>query len=239
MLEALAADALAVDLPPKPVRGGPDRFADLPELRTLTVGDFADSVLADADAAGYDRFVLVGHSLAGLTLPEVATRAPERVAHLVFVAATIPAEGGTTLDRLDGELAAMSRDNLAGALARPATGGVTESPLSDDMLRHLFGTDLDDAAMRLVLDRFGNEVLGVIDERVSRAAMPATIPKTWVRCLRDATLSVADQDLSVAYLEAVPGGKVEVVDLDTGHDAMLGRPVELAAIVDRIAAAST
>jgi len=235
MVEHMTSDALAVDLPPRAVRGGPDRFADLPELRTLRVADFADSVIADADAAGYDRFVLVGHSLAGLTIPEVATRAPDRVAHLVFVSCTIPAEGGSTLDRLDGELAAMSRDNIAAALARPATGEASPSPLGDDLLRHMFGTDLDDEAMQLVLDRFGNEVMPVIDEKVSRAGMPASIPKTWVRCLRDATLSVADQDESIANLEATPGGTVAVVDLDTGHNAMLARPVELAAIVDGIA----
>ena len=239
MVERMTARALAVDLPPAAVRGGPDRFADLPELRTLRVADFADSVIADADAAGVDRFVLVGHSLAGLTIPEVAARAPDRVAHLVFVSCTIPDEGGSTLDRLDGELAAMSRDNIAAALGRPPTSEPTESPLTEELLRHMFGTDLDESAMQLVLDRFGNEVMPVIDEKVSRAGMPASIPKTWVRCLRDAVLSVADQDESIAYLEAVPGGTVDVVDLDTGHNAMLSRPAELAAIVDRIAAAST
>ena len=238
VVDALVAPALAVDLPPKAVRGGPDRFADLPELRTLTVGDFADSVLADADATGYDRFVLVGHSLAGITIPEVARRAPDRVAHLVFVSCTIPAEGGSTLDRLHDEIAAMARDNLTRTLAAPATGGAGRSPMGDDLLRQMFGTDLDDDAMQLVLDQFGNEVLPVIDEKVSRVGMPASIPKTWVRLLRDATLSPADQDASIAFLEASPGGTVDVVDLDTGHDAMLSRPRELAAIVDRIATAA-
>lgn len=228
----------AVDLPPKAVRGGPGRFLDVPELRTLGVEDFADAVLADADAAGYDRFVLVGHSLAGLTLPAVAARAPDRVAHLVFVSCTIPDEGGSTLDRLGGDLAAMARESLAAAMGRPATGAPTGPPMGEDMLRHMFGTDLDPVAMQLVLDQFGNEVLPVIDEKVSRAAMPAAIPKTWVRCLRDAALSVADQDHSIANLEAVPGGTVTVVDLDTGHDAMLSRPRELAAILDGVAASA-
>jgi len=239
VLDHLAADALAVDLPPKSVRGGPDRFADLPELRTLTVGDFAASVLADADAAGVDRFVLVGHSLAGVTIPEVARRAPDRVAHLVFLSCTVPAEGGSTLDRLHDEVAAMARENLARARATPPTGARGTSPMPDDMLRHMFGTDLDDTAMQLVLDRFGTEVMGVIDEPVSRAGVPPDIPKTWIRLTRDAVLAVADQDQSIAYLEASPGGSVAVVDLDTGHNAMLSRPTEVAAIIDAIAAAAT
>lgn len=238
VLDRLAAPGLAVDLPPQAVRGGPDRFADLPELRTLTVADFATSVLTAADAAGLDRFVLVGHSLAGVTIPEVARRAPERVAHLVFLSCTVPAEGGSCLDRLHDDLAAMSRAAVAVSLATPPTGSRGASPMSDDMLRHLFGTDLDDDAMQLVLDRFGTEVIGVIDEPVSRQGLPADIPKTWIRLLRDAALAVEDQDLSIAYLEASPGGPVTVLDLDTGHNAMLSRPGEVAAIVDGIAAAA-
>lgn len=236
VLEHLVTDAVAVDLPPKAVRGGPDRFVDLPELRELTIADFATSVLADADAAGYDRFVLVGHSLAGVTIPEVARLAPERVAHLVFLSCTIPAEGGSTLDRLHDDIAAMARENLAQARAAAPSGERGASPMPEDMLRAMFGTDLDDEAMQLVIDHFGNEVMGVIDEPVSRAGLPATIPKTWIRLLRDATLSVADQDQSIAYLEASPGGPVAVVDVDTGHNAMLSRPAEVAAIVDGIAA---
>ena len=238
LVAELAAPALAVDLPPKAVRGGPDRHADLPELRTLTVGDFAASVLADADAAGYDRFVLVGHSLAGVTIPEVARRAPDRVAHLVFLSCAVPPEGGSVLDTLDGDIAALSRASLTAALAAPAGSEAPGPSLPDDVLRHMFGTDLDAAAMQLVLDHFGAEVLPVIDEPVSRAEVPAGIPKTWVRLLRDASVTVDQQDAHIANLEASPGGTVDVVDLDTGHNAMLSRPRELAAIIDRIAAAA-
>jgi len=239
MVGHLRAPVLAVDLPPKAVRGGPDRFADLPELRTLTVADFAASVLVDVDAAGFDRFVLVGHSLAGVTIPEVARRAPERVAHLVFLSCTIPAEGGSTLDRLHDDLAAMAREQVDRAMTTPATGERGAAPLPDDVLRQMFGTDLDDTAMQLVLDRFGTEVIGVIDEKVSRAGLSSGIPKTWIRLLRDTALSVADQDTSIEHLEASPGGTVTVVDLDTGHNAMLSRPAEVAAIVDGIATAAS
>ena len=41
------------------IRGGERRHDPLPELATLTLADFAGSVLTDVDAAGFDRFVLV------------------------------------------------------------------------------------------------------------------------------------------------------------------------------------
>ena len=68
---------LAVDLP-----GRNDKPGD---LDTLTVRDFAASVVDDMDARGIGSAVIVGHSLAGLTLVTLAELIPERIAHLVFV----------------------------------------------------------------------------------------------------------------------------------------------------------
>src|SRR2546423_9672915 len=77
LLPFMDGDALAVDLPPKSARGGARRLEPVPELRTLTVGDFADPVLRDIDGAGLERFVLVGHSKGRLTISEVAPAPPE------------------------------------------------------------------------------------------------------------------------------------------------------------------
>jgi pimeloyl-ACP methyl ester carboxylesterase len=219
---------LAVDLPPKAVRGGPERFASLPELSMLKVADFAASVLTDADAAGLDRFVLVGHSLAGLTIPEVARRAPDRVAHLVFVSCAVPPEGGAILDGLEGEVAEASRDGLSRE----------DFSLPEEMLRAMFCNDLDDDQTQFVLDHFGTEVMGVITEPVTRAGLSPDIPKTYVRLSRDQALAPAQQDEYIANLEASPGGAVTVTELDAGHNAMIGHPRELAEILDRIATAA-
>ena len=233
--ERMVAPTVAVDLPPVSVRGGPDRHLDVPELRTLTVADFAAAVLAAADAAGFDRFVLGGHSLAGITIPEVARRAPERVAHLVFLACSVPPEGGSVLDCLDGDVAAMARTNLAAQLAAPP--GATLPPMDDDLARSMFGTDLDEPTWQFVVDHLGAEVMSVMDEPVSRAGLDPGIQKTWIRPTRDAVVDPTAQLRFVAHLEAVPGGPVTVVDLDTGHDAMLARPADLARLLDGIASA--
>ena len=73
---------LAVDLP-----GRNDKPGD---LDTLTVRDFAASVVDDMDAQGIGSAVIVGHSLAGLTLVTLAGLIPERIAHLVFVNSVVP-----------------------------------------------------------------------------------------------------------------------------------------------------
>src|SRR5688500_13251582 len=81
--------SVAVDLPGRGRR---------PAHGQVTVGMCVDAVLGDADAAGFDRFVLAGHSLGGVTITETANRAPERIAHLVYVAALAPPPGACLFD---------------------------------------------------------------------------------------------------------------------------------------------
>jgi pimeloyl-ACP methyl ester carboxylesterase len=45
--------------------------------------------------AGFEQFALAGHSLGGVTITETVWRHPERVAHLVFVGALVPAPGAS------------------------------------------------------------------------------------------------------------------------------------------------
>ena len=51
----------------------------------LTVEDMASDVLAIADAEGFDRFHLAGHSMGGLIAQAVALRRPERVLSLALM----------------------------------------------------------------------------------------------------------------------------------------------------------
>jgi pimeloyl-ACP methyl ester carboxylesterase len=95
-------DVLAVDLPGR--RGKPG------DLRTLTVGECVDSVVADIDDAGLAEIVIVAHSMGGLTVPGVVTKlGSARVREMVLATAFIPPEGGAVVDTIAGPLASMAR----------------------------------------------------------------------------------------------------------------------------------
>jgi pimeloyl-ACP methyl ester carboxylesterase len=230
MLEFLDGPVLAVDLPPKDPRRGAAGGAAANAFDSLTVSDLADSLVADVDAAGFDRFVLVGHSMAGITIPEVARRIPGRVAHLVFVSASIPPEGGAILDTLPAEVRAI----MAEAEARTGAGDV--GMLDEATTRFMFCNDMDEEQTRFVLDRLCPESTQLIGEAVTRAGIPPDLPKTFVRLRRDQSLPPDTQSMMIANLEASPGGAVAVVELDSGHDAMISHPRELADVVNRVAA---
>ena len=84
VLPLLESPALAVDLP-----GRGSRPADVNDIR---IADWVDAVVED--------IVLVGHSLAGMTMPAVATRLSHRMRHLVSSSATVPAHGERAVEVL-------------------------------------------------------------------------------------------------------------------------------------------
>jgi pimeloyl-ACP methyl ester carboxylesterase len=239
LLEALRAarrehgdddgEILAVDLPPKEIRGvRVDPAATLPPaLATVGLDDFATSAIADVDAAGIDRFVLVGHSMGGLTIAEVARRIPERIDSLVFVSCIVPPEGGSVIDTLPEEFREPVRESVARAragdlAAGPATG------LDEATVRRMFCNDMDEAQTRFVLDHCGAEAPCAFDDTVTRVGIPTDLPIVYVRLARDQALSPDDQDAQIANLRASPGGDVQIVELDTAHDVMISAPGLLA-----------
>jgi pimeloyl-ACP methyl ester carboxylesterase len=225
----LADPVLAVDLPPRSIRGAPRAEAP-PETATIGLDDFAASVLADVDAAGHSRFVLVGHSMGGLTVCEVARRAPQRVAHLMLVSCIVPPEGGSVIDTLPAEVQAMTRDAVAAARA----GGPPMAGLDEPTIRRMFCNDMDQSQTAFVLDHCGAEAASVFGERVTRRGTPATLPSTYVRLRRDQALSPADQDAQIAAWRQSPGGPIEVLELDTGHDVMISAPDLLGPLLEDV-----
>jgi pimeloyl-ACP methyl ester carboxylesterase len=234
LLPHLRRQALAVDLPPKSIRGVPSSaVVPPPELGTVGIDDFATSVLHDVDAAGIEQFVLVGHSMAGLTIPEVAARAPERVEHLVFISCLIPPDDGSIVDALPEDTREMTHavlDEIRAGGSNVRMGG-----LDDATLTAMFCNDMDEEQRAFVLAHTGVEAPRAFETPVSRAGLPPDIPKTYIRLARDQALTPPDQERQIANLRASPGGDLRIVDLDTGHDVMISAPALLAELLETVA----
>ena len=128
----LSVPSLAVDLPGR--RYKPADLAD------VTLDDWVVSVSDDIAEAGLTDIALVGHSSGGYVIPGVATRLSEipsvRLHSLIFVAATVPAEGKRPVDYLREDLRDLAIDHRQAVLdgARGHTLGglrVGEAPYRD------------------------------------------------------------------------------------------------------------
>src|SRR5579862_9974256 len=93
LVACLSGPSLAVDLP--------GRGAHPMPLRDVMFAACAAAVRDDIDRAGFDEVVLVGHSLAGCSMPAMIGLLGARVRHAVFVAATVPDDGKSAYDMLD------------------------------------------------------------------------------------------------------------------------------------------
>jgi pimeloyl-ACP methyl ester carboxylesterase len=215
LLPHLEGPALALDLP-----GRGSKPADLARLRAA---DWARSVVEDVEAAGLSQMVLVGHSLAGITIPRVLEQIDGRVAHAVFVSCTIPREGQSIWEALG-----------IAAVARIGPGAPAGATIDAERARGMFCSDMDEEQTRFVLERLCPEAPGPMDEPMRLAGLRRPVPRTYVKLLADTVLLPPMQDEYAR--NAGPGCRVR--ELDAGHDAMVSRPRELARILNEIAAAA-
>jgi len=207
---------LAVDLP------GHGRRAH--ERGRASIGSYARAV-ADAMAlAGVHDGVLVGHSMAGAVIPKVAELVPSRIGHLVFLAAVVLPNGGSSLaDQFPPAL----RELFLGH-ARSG-GGVVQYAATLEWSRWMGDLPRGDERAVQALARLTPQPLRPWMERVDLSRFYAMrIPRTYVRCLQDLAVPPARAAEYAARLGVVP------IDLDTAHNPMLSNPEALAKILESI-----
>jgi pimeloyl-ACP methyl ester carboxylesterase len=202
---------LAVDLPGR--RGKPG------DLWTLTIADWVDSVVADIDDAGLNEVVIVGHSMAGLSVPGVVAKlGASRVREMILAAACIPPEGAAMVDVVAGPIALIARRSAK-------KGGPYEVPPIAP--RFMFLNGVPRARRRFMAGRLYPESSQLPVEKVSRRGMPGDVPRTWILTLRDRSHPVKEQ---LASIEAI-GGVQQVIEVDTCHGLMVSEPERLAEIL--------
>jgi pimeloyl-ACP methyl ester carboxylesterase len=212
----LGTPSVAVDLPGRRYKPA--------DLAVVTIADWVASVVADIDEAGPRQVVLVGHSSGGYVLPGVAAVLAARPAPvlrgLVFVSATVPADGERPLDYLRDDIRTLASDHRELTLdsARGRTiGGLRphEPPIETDL-------EIVENGPRL-----GLEAPLVLFERVSWTGFPSELPRVYVRALRDKVIPPELADRMIAAM-----GGARVVDLDAGHRSYDTHPAELATVID-------
>lgn len=217
LLPHLKHPALAVNLP-----GRGDKSGD---LESLTVRDFAASVVEDMDAEGIDQAVIVGTSLAGLTQVTMAELIPERIKRLVFSNCVVPADGEGNFSMVGTTVAEMVDKYGVGEDGRS---------LHPDALRAYHGNDLTEEEMQYAIAGMIKDARKPLHEPISLAGLKKNpIPCTWILGTIDRVIVPEVQRQCIANLEAC-GCPVDVIEFKVGHMAPISRPKELAEILDSL-----
>lgn len=197
--DARVDTVVAVDLP------GRGAQTDAKPIDEITLDDYVEEVVRAIESRDLRNVVLVGHSLAGITIAAAAHRVAERIRSVVYVATSNPPVGQSVQDLMNDPQSPVNRGFDA---------------------REMFCNDLDETDTAWLLDRLCDEPPGPMSENVSLSTTPEGMRTLYVLLERDETLSVTYQR------EQAKNAAVErLVALDAGHSAFVSQPRELAAIL--------
>ena len=181
----------------------------------INLDDHIQDVIQLLEMEDLQDVVLVGHSYGGMVVTGAADRVPQRIGKLVYLDAFVPANGKCALDYVVPERAAAFR------AAGQASGLIPPPPLS------LWGLtdpkDADWAKPREVMHSLHTMTQPI---RLANEAALGRMPKTFIYCSTPATGSF---DAFAAKYRADPAWRFH--ELKTGHDAMILKPQELAALL--------
>lgn len=134
-------DLVAPDLP------GHGASAHLPAAAEYTLVTAARAALAVADALGWERFHLLGHSLGGATASFVAAAVPQRVDKLLLI------EALGSLSEPEQRVGARLREAFAGMAALGGKQLRVFSDIATAIRARMLANDLSEPVARLLVER--------------------------------------------------------------------------------------
>jgi pimeloyl-ACP methyl ester carboxylesterase len=199
----------------------PGRGADTRAHTAITLEDYVRCV-AELIAPQPQPVVLVGHSMGGITITQVAEAMPERIARLVYVTAFLPRSGSTLLDY---SASVADTPLQQGIEADPAAGSLRlrSTAVARDAFYHCCEPHAAEAALaRLVPEPLAPAATPV---RTS-AARFGRVPRWYVECLQDRAITLPLQRRMQAEQPCE-----RVLRLDTDHSPFLSATAALGALL--------
>jgi pimeloyl-ACP methyl ester carboxylesterase len=209
MLEAEGHRVVAPDLP-----GHGD---DTTAVAGMTL-DANVVCIREAVEAADEPVLLVGYSMGGIAIAQVAEEVPDRIAKLVYLTAFLP-QDGQSLPALVG----LFIDPLF-VVAPQVNESEGTAVIPDEVLRDAVFGECNDEDFVFASSRRVPESLAAIGASVRITPEGAgRVPRIYIECLRDRLIPINAQR---AMQQAV--GCERVLTIDTDHSPMLSRPRELA-----------
>jgi pimeloyl-ACP methyl ester carboxylesterase len=222
-LSAASWDAVAVRLEAVGHEVHPLTLPGLGERATraaaqVRLADHVADVLDYLSANELSDVALVGHSYAGIVTGQVASCAPERVAHAVFLDSNLPRPGLSMAEGWSERGIGFVRARIEG------NGGLWPRPESGDFA----GQDLTERQIALLLTHSSDHPGRTIFDPAVLPRPLSEIRATYINCLKPDPAAHPDAEAFAV------SPHWDIVDLGTGHWPMYSRPAELAALLDEV-----
>ena len=211
LLEKGGAKAYALDLPGHGARGG--------DRKGITPQTYADDVAHFIKNKDLHDVILVGHSMGGIVISKVAEQVPERLAHLVYLAAAVLADGQALIETMPPDRAELYRQAAA-----PSLDNTIFAPI--ETLKQLHFTDMTDAEKDEWVRKMTPQPFAIFSERADlKRFYTLKISKTYILATQDKALV---PDLCRQFAARIGCTPIEI---EGGHDVMVSRPAEVAKLL--------
>jgi pimeloyl-ACP methyl ester carboxylesterase len=165
--------------------------------------------------------VLVGHSMGGVVVTQVAENIPEKIDHLIYVTAFVPQQGGSLMD--DIKETAIPTISLQ-VRADEENKTLSLSP-SRRIREYLYEKCTEDDAA-YALSRLQKQPLIPFVDTVSISQERfGSVPKLYIECLQDKAIMLEDQRRMYARIQC------DVASIDTDHSPFFSADHQLVEIL--------
>lgn len=215
----LVAKGHRVSAPDLPAHG-----ADQTPVAEISLAAYVDRVVRAIGEAGSGKAVVVGHSMAGVVLSELAERQPDKVERLVYLAAYLLADGESIFQH-----ATKDGDSMLGPSLRPdekhGVLAVAEEGFGTALASGCTPADIEAARRAARPEPLGPlaSPIHVTSERFG------SVPRLYIKTLEDKAVSTS---LQGKLLAATPTTTLEIA---SGHSPFLSHVEELVAAIERAA----
>lgn len=202
----------------------PGHGTDNTPFVSLHLDSYRDKVIHVIDSLN-TKVILVGHSLAGMVITEVAEKVPARIEKMIYVAAFLPGNGQSLLD-----LANTDPTSLLGQNITSPDNEITLD-LPRESITDIFIQDGSAAVKSLVLDNYKTEPgIPFLDTVTITPANFGSVNKYYIHTIKDHAVTYDLQQRMVAA-----AGLKNIYRLNTSHSPFLASPDSLTILLQKIA----
>lgn len=189
----------------------------------VSINAYRDRVVDSIGKAG-GQVILVGHSMGGMVVSEVAEEIPSRIEKLIFIGAFVPANGQLLFG-----LASADQQSLLGPALIPTEDQLLLNVIKDSVV-NIFCQDCNLENQQLLLSHYRAEpAIPFTNTAVLTAANFGKVNKFYIFTLLDHAIGIDNQ-----HAMAAAAGITQTYSVSTGHSPFLSQPDQVTELLLQI-----
>ena len=202
----------------------PGHGSDQTPFNTLTLDKYRDAVVHIIDSLN-TKVILVGHSMAGMVVSEVAESIPSKIDKMIYVGAFLPVSGQTLLDLAMTDTTSLLVQNLI------LVNGGLSLDVPSDKIATIFVQDGSPSIQALAVTNYRSEPgIPFTNPVTLTVANYGSVEKYYIHTLQDHAVTLKLQNRMVAS-----AGLTKIYNINTSHSPFLSSPDSLSILLQKIA----